>query len=325
MRLLRDALVWVYWHPFKHLAQALPGRSAHILARGLGWLLGRVPNARLRGMAEAARLIPGVPQDAAARLSLARKALQEFCQTDIEVLLYPKLTPGRTARLVTIDGKSRLDGALAGGKGAMLAFGHYGANQMIMAAIGHAGYAMCQLSAPATVLNEKLPEARGSIVRRTRELRWQHEQTLPVTHINIFGSLKKAFACLRAGNVLGVAVDGGGGEKRAAVPFLGRQAYFSLGPMLLAGKTGCPVLPCFMERAADGRMTLRIEAPLDLVPTKRDSDAEAAAMTALLADRLSRAIMVNPSHYLYFLAFRLHMAAGGHDPFFVRIEGAADA
>lgn len=316
---VRDALVWAYWHPFKELAQALPDGAVHALARGLGRLLGRVPNARIAGMAEAARYVPGVPDDPSVRLALARKALVEFCQTDIEVLLFPRLTPERTAGLVTIDGRERLDAALALGRGVMLAFGHYGANQMIMAAIGHAGYRMWQLSAPATVLNEKLPEARGAAVRRTRELRWAHEQTLPVTHVNIFGSLKEAFVCLRGGDVLGVAVDGGGGERRAAVPFLGGRAFFPLGPMLLAGRTGCAVLPCFMERAGDGRLTLRIEEALPLVRPENfggTPETAATANTALMAARLSEAIVANPGHYLYFLAFRLHMAAGGHEAFF---------
>ncbi len=319
MRALRDTLVWIYWHPFKRLAQTLPEETAYALARTLGRLLGRVPNARLAGMAEAARLVPGVPDDPAARLGLARQALVEFCQTDLEVLLFPKLNAAITARRIAIDGRERLDAALAAGKGVMLAFGHYGANQMIMAAVGYSGYRMCQLSAPATVLNDKLPEARGATVRRTRELRWQHEQTLPVTHINVFGSLKEAFACLRGGHILGVAVDGGGGEKRAAVPFLGKKAYFPLGPMLLAGRTGCTVLPCFMERAKDGRLTLRIEEPLPMVePGAGNGAAEAAAIeaTALFAARLERAVIANPSHYLYFLSFRLHMAAGGHEAFF---------
>jgi KDO2-lipid IV(A) lauroyltransferase len=314
MRAIRDALVWCYWHPFKRLVWALPDGTAHALARGLGRALGRVPNARLAGMAEAARCVPGVPDDAAARLALARKALAEFCQTDLEVLLFPRLTPERTAALVTIAGRGNLDAALAAGRGVMLAFGHFGANQMIMPAIGYAGYRMWQLSAPATALNEKLPEARGRMVRHTRELRWAHELTLPVTHVSVFGSLKEAFSCLRGGQILGVAVDGGGGDKRVAVPFLGRMAAFSSGPMHLAGRTGCAVLPCFMERAADGRLTLRIEEPLPPVGPGPDDAREA---TARFAERLSRAVIANPSHYLYFLAFRLHMAAGGHDPFFV--------
>jgi KDO2-lipid IV(A) lauroyltransferase len=319
MQTLRDALVWLYWHPFKRLVQVLPGDAALALGRGLGRSIGRIPSAKLAGMVEAARSIPGLSDDPSARLALARKALMEFCQTDLEVLLFPKLTPEITARRVTLVGREQLDAALTRGKGVMLAFGHYGANQMIMPAIGYAGYRMYQLSAPATVLNEKLPEERRGIVRRTRELRWSHEQTLPVTHINVFGSLKKAFACLRAGQVLGVALDGGGGEKRAIVPFLSRRAFFPLGPMLLAGKTDCTVLPCFMERAQNGHLTLRIEQPLSLVrpdPSGPTPDEAATTNTARWAERLSAAVVANPSHYLYFLAFRLHMAAGGHETFF---------
>ena len=69
-----------------------------------------------------------------------------------------------------------------------------------------------------------------------------------------------------------------------------------------------------MERAADGRLTLRIEEPLPPVGPSPDDAREA---TGRFAERLSQAVIANPSHYLYFLAFRLHMAAGGHDPFFV--------
>ncbi|MHC1791176.1 lysophospholipid acyltransferase family protein [Solidesulfovibrio sp.] len=326
MQAVRDALVWIYWHPFKRLVQMLPVGLARALARGLGRLLGRLPGARLAGMAEAARFVPGVPGDPAARLALARQALVEFCQNDLEVLLFPTLTPQRTAAMAGINGREHLETALRAGRGAMLVFGHYGANQMIMAAVGHAGFTMCQLSAPATVLNEKLPEARSAAVRRTRELRWTHEQTLPVTHIDVFGSLKAAFACLRSNHVLGVAVDGGGGGKRAAVPFLGRRAFFPLGPMLLAGKTGCAVLPCRMDRAADGRLTLTIEPALALAVAEKDgltAEDAATANTAAVAARLSAAVMANPDHYLYFLAFRLHMAAAGHDAFFADAHAEA--
>jgi phosphatidylinositol dimannoside acyltransferase len=79
------------------------------------------------------------------------------------------------------------------------------------------------------------------------------------------------------------------------------------------------VLPCFMERAENGHLTLRIEQPLSLVrpdPSGPTPDEAATTNTARWAERLSAAVVANPSHYLYFLAFRLHMAAGGHETFF---------
>lgn len=327
MRRVRDFLVWLYWGPFKRLVWLLPVGAALSLAAFLGRVLGRVPNARLFGMAEAARLVPGSDQSPAARLALARGAMVSFCLNDLEVLLFPRLDPRKTARLVRIEGRGRLDAALARGRGVMLAFGHFGANQTIMAAIGHAGYAMSQLSAPADVLNEKLPEKRGRAVRRTRELRWEHERSLPVRHINIFGNLKEAFACLRAGHVLGVALDGGGGERRVAAPFLDRQALFSTGAMRLALKTGAAVLPVFMLREPDHASRMIIEEPLEMVRPERGGlteDQAAAENTRRFAAILDRYVRAYPEQYLYFLSFREAMARGGHEPFFTDGQGADD-
>ena len=64
--------------------------------------------------------------------------------------------------------------------------GHFGANQMIMPALGHRGYPIHQLSAPPTVWADILPERANPLWRQKLELRWQLEQGLPVTHINVF-------------------------------------------------------------------------------------------------------------------------------------------
>ncbi len=325
---IRDLLVRIYWGPFRALVQRLPLSWAYALGTFLGRFLGRLPNARLLGMALAARRAPelaGPGVTDADRLRLARKALVNFCLNDLEVLLFPRLNAGVMDKIMRIEGREHLDAALAKGRGAMLVFGHFGANQMIMPAIGYAGYEMFQLSAPASALNEKLPEKRGAAVRRTRELRWEHEQTLPVTHINIFGSMKPALACLKDNKVLGVAMDGGGGDKRVLVPFLGARAYFSVGAASMAMRTGCAVIPAFMLREADGYNRLVLEEELALaIPGEgegggRNKAAWEAALTenvARMAARLDARVRARPDLYLYFLSFRELMAKGGHDPFF---------
>lgn len=315
---VRDALVRIYWGPFRFLVQRLPVPAAYALGKGLGRLLGLVPNARLAGMTRAARLTLGPDATETKCRRLARRALANFCLNDLEVLLFPKLNPEIMSRIMRIEGREHLDAALAEGKGAMLVFGHFGANQMIMPAIGYAGYDMHQLSAPSSVLNEKLPEARSQGVLRTREMRWKHELSLPVTHINIFGSMKPAFKCLRDNRILGVAVDGGGGEKRIAVPFLGRTALFSTGAASLAMRTGCSVLPAFMYREKNGCGRLVLEKPLRL-ERAASKDKEASALeenVRRVISALERRILERPDHYLYFLSFRMHMAEAGRDVFF---------
>jgi len=316
---IRDALVRIYWGPFRFLVQHLPVPAAYALGKALGRLLGFVPNARLMGMSHAARLILGPDAQEAECLRLARQALVNFCLNDLEVLLFPKLNPKIMAGIMRIEGREHLDAALAGGKGAMLVFGHFGANQMIMPAIGYAGYDMHQLSAPASVLNEKLPEARSAHVLRTREMRWEHEKSLPVTHINIFGSMKPAFQCLKNNHVLGIAMDGGGGEKRAEVMFLGRRALFSTGAASMAMRTGCAVIPAFMVREKSGRNRLVLEKALTMEPAvaKEDRELVQARNLQAMVSRLEECVRRRPDLYLYFLSFRELMARGGHDPFFI--------
>ncbi len=83
---------------------------------------------------------------------------------------------------------------------------------MVMPAIGYYGYPMGQLSAPATVWTDVMPNRRFSAMEmRAMHIRWKQELSLPVEHINIFGSLKRAFVCLKKNHVLGVAIDGGWG------------------------------------------------------------------------------------------------------------------
>ncbi|AGW12029.1 lysophospholipid acyltransferase family protein [Megalodesulfovibrio gigas] len=319
MKLARDMALWAVWGPFKRLLWLLPATWGLRLARLLGRVYYHVAGGKRRGMEEAARLILGNNTPPETVRGLVRQAAVNFVCNDVEVLLFPTLTPARTQAITRLEGQEHLDAALAAGHGVILAFGHFGANQMIMPAIGHRGYRMCQLSAPAWVLNERLPEARSALVRRTREMRWAHEASLPVQHINIFGNLKEAFACLKRGEVLGVAVDGGGGERKLPATFLGRRALFSIGAAGLAMRTGAPLVPCAMLRdPATGINTLRIRPALRLEESPRkDKD------TAVLERNLQRLISIleedvlqRPDHYLYFLAFRLHMALK-EDPLFL--------
>ncbi|MCA1945539.1 MAG: lysophospholipid acyltransferase family protein [Desulfovibrio sp.] len=319
MKLARDLALWSVWGPFKRMLWILPLPWCLGLARLLGRLYFHVAGGKRRGMEAAARLILGGTATPGKVQALVRQAAVNFVCNDVEVLLFPTLTPARTQAITRLAGQEHLDAALAQGRGVILAFGHFGANQMIMPAIGHRGYRMCQLSAPAWVLNERLPEARSAMVRRTRELRWAHEASLPVQHINIFGNLKEAFACIKRGEVLGVAMDGGGGDKKLPVTFLGRRALFSIGAAGLAMRTGAALVPCAMVRdPATGINTLHIRPALDLDSSPRkDKDPEVLGRNLQkLVSILEEDVLQRPDHYLYFLAFRLHMALK-EDPLFL--------
>ncbi|MEK7774187.1 MAG: lysophospholipid acyltransferase family protein, partial [Deltaproteobacteria bacterium] len=178
--------------------------------------------------------------------------------------------------------------------------------------IGYRGYSMSQVSAPPTVWGEKLPGKKGAMWKRGLEIRWKHELSLPVKHINVFGTMKEVFLCLKRNEVLGIAMDGGGGKKRVATDFLGRRAFFSTGAMEIAERTRCAVLPTFIVRGGGGGHRLIIEPPME-ISTGEDS---VERNTAAFVRRLDEYVRRHPCHYLGFLAFRRFMEENGDEPFF---------
>jgi KDO2-lipid IV(A) lauroyltransferase len=314
--MIKDLLLWIYWHPFKRIVQKIPPGMAHLLARTMGNAAFVLAIRKRRAYERELAAIPGSPREGKELDRILRETFQQVFSNEIEVLRFPMLNTSNIGAVVECRGIEHLDAALARGKGVMLLFGHFGANQMIMPAVGYRGYAMSQMSAPATVWAEKLPNRTFSAMEKeSHQLRWNHELSLPVRHINIFGSLKEVFACLKRNEILGVAVDGGGGSHRVAVPFLGRQALISKGAAQIAMRTGCTVLPTFMVRGGSGKNTMIIEPPLD-VRRGADADTLAGQNLRLFMERFETYVIRHPSHYLPFLTLRHLMEQQGDTPLF---------
>ncbi|MEK6531067.1 MAG: lysophospholipid acyltransferase family protein [Deltaproteobacteria bacterium] len=317
--LLKDILRIAYMYPLKWIAWALPLRAAYFLAGVAGSIAYRLMSGKRTAFEAEAKRLPCRTEDAA---GVVKRAFRNLMRHELEVMLFPRLNPGNIDCFVGCDGLNHLDDALKKGRGAMLLFAHFGSNQMIMPAIGHRRYAMSQLSAPATVWIEKMPNRRFSRIHKALlKMRWAHEASLPVTHINIFGSMKEAFQCLKRNEVLGIAIDGGGGKDRVTVPFLGRLARFSTGAVSIALRTGCEVLPCFMVRQGNGTHRLIIEPPIAVNAASNTEHDAVRENTMFFAKRLEEYVLKYPCHYVGFLALRTFMeASAGDSAFFAKGE-----
>lgn len=230
---------------------------------------------------------------------ILRDAFRLTMYNELEVLRYPYLNPNTIGEVCEIVGREHLDKALAKGKGAIVLIGHFGANQMIMPALGHVGYTMSQLSAPPPVWAEILKETRTTpLWKKTLERRWQMEKLLPVQHINVFRFLRPAFDCLHRNEVLGLAFDGGGGQKWETVDFLGRRANFSVQPVQIWKKTGAALLPTYVLRMpgeARHKVIIGEELPWQGSPK---------ASLQAIAKAFETSIWRYPEHYLHFLQMR---------------------
>ncbi len=317
---IKNFFLWLYWYPFRIFVQRASVALAYKLARLGGILLFHISVRKRRTFETEYRYIFAnstgrTPMDMA-----VKKAFINLCQTEIEMMRYTKMNSRNICQYVTSPSFKNLDTALKAGKGVILLFAHFGANQMVMPAIGYNGYKMSQMSAPATVWVEKLPDRRFSAMeKRALELRWKQELSLPVTHINIFGSLKRAVTCLKNNGILGVAIDGGGGKERIQTTIMDKPALLSTGIVALAARMGCAVLPTFMIRTENGPSRLIV---LPSITAARDTSQENSVQRIIqkFSDQMTCVIREYPDHYLNFMALRSFMAQFGDIPLFLKEE-----
>ena len=182
---IKDAVRFVYFYPLRWLVSVLPFKWTYSMARIAGRAAYIVNGGKRAALAsELYGLFPDIERNKAARV--VRNTFVNQMQTELEAFIYPRLDAGSIGSVMEYEGLKHLDRGLESGKGVMLLFAHFGANQMVMPAIGYRGYKMSQISAPSTVWEEKLTNKRITAMARVGlKIRWSNEASLPVRHINV--------------------------------------------------------------------------------------------------------------------------------------------
>ncbi len=104
---------------------------------------------------------------------------------------------------------------------------------------------------------------------------------------------------LRGGGLVALLADrdiGGTGEP---IAFFGAPAKLPLGPVLLALRTGAPLVPAFGRRLRDNRLYVTVKEPVYLERT-RDLRADLRAGLAVLARILEEGIAAAPDQWVVF-------------------------
>lgn len=306
--LVKDLGGLFLYYPGQAMINRVPRPALEGAARVGGGVVRRLGDADMRDELRRIFADAPMPRDEDAIL---RDAYRLTMYNELEILRYPWLNPDTIGDTCVVEGREHLDAARARGKGAIVLIGHFGANQMIMPALGHIGYPMSQLSAPPPVWAEILRETRTTpLWRRILQRRWELEKRLPVQHINVFRFLRPAFECLENNEVLGLAFDGGGGKKWVQVDFLGRRANLSVQTAQIWRKTGAALLPTYVIREP-GERRHRVVITEEL-PWQGSVDASLQAF----CDRFGGWVRRWPEQYLHFLAMRRKVRATDVMPFF---------
>lgn len=251
--------------------------------------------------------------------AIIRHAYKIIAKNQLEILLFRHLDKEKTRRMITVTGKEKIDRAFFRGKGIILLIAHFGANKLVMPALGHDGYKINQVAGKPTEWIKIFGNELSYVSRKIFELELKNEKFLPANFIYVFKSMKPIFKCLKNNEIVCMAIDGGGGTKREKIDFLGRKAMISDGPFRIAQRTGAVILPAFVVRQTDDTHQLIIEEPIQVEPDLGKGNhcfnklQEFMSLLEIYVDRY-------PSHYCLRLARARMLWRKDPIPFFTDYE-----
>jgi hypothetical protein len=106
--------------------------------------------------------------------------------------------------------------------------------------------------------------------------------------------LREAVDVIRQGGVVLVVADGPAGVSTAPLPCLGRRIVLRRGGFALARLTGAPMAPVVARWTAAGRITTRLDEPLDAGGSGADGDEREHALAAAAAAWLDGYVRARP-------------------------------
>ena len=186
---------------------------------------------------------------------------------------------------VVIKGGEHYINAKAKGKGVIAITGHCGNWELLALAFG---VKVSPGSGVARPLDN--PYINGMIAK----IRLRYGNSL----IYKKGALKGILSCLKKGGLVSILMDQAVlRDEGFIIDFLGRGAWTTRMPALIAMRTGAPVLPVFISREGAGHvMTIYPEAPL-----KREERSESALKedTQCLSSYVDEYIKEHPTEWLW--------------------------
>ena len=207
------------------------------------------------------------------------------------------LTAGRTENYrIEVEGLDALEAVLAEGRGCLLLGAHVGSFE-VLRAVADAG-------APVE-LAVLMHEANARRVQALVNAFGGPRHAAAVIPLGTAGAMLRARECLERGGMVGLLADRRPhGERAARVPFLGAPAPLPLGPHVLAGMLGAPVMLAFGIWQGPRRYLVRFEPFADPSPQGRgDRAAVAGERAARYAARLEEVCRAHPYNWFNFHDF----------------------
>jgi KDO2-lipid IV(A) lauroyltransferase len=225
--------------------------------------------------------------DEAARRAIGRESYVHFAWNLIDVARSAHWDAAEVLAHVEIEGLEHGRAALAEEKGVVALTAHIGNFEFGVRVIAAAGIPITAVARP---LGNRL------LRRAIAEQRTNTGAEL-VTNKNVMPALLRE---LRKARAIVMLNDQYVRRSRGTfVPFLGARASTSLGPAILALRTGAPIVPAYCLRLGPDRHRLVIRPALDRPPLTGDRRKDADNLTASCNRALEEIIRAHPEQWMW--------------------------
>jgi KDO2-lipid IV(A) lauroyltransferase len=245
----------------------------------LGWLLLR--GRRAVALDNLARAL-GAETTPAERARIGRDSFRNLGMNAVEACVFYFRPPQRLLSRVEVRGEANLVAAAALGRGLLGLTAHLGNWELLAAATT---LTPIRLSAVYRPLDDPTLDR---ILERFRS-------RVGVELIGKRNAIADIRDALRRGRMVGVLLDQNASRRESVfAPFFGVPASTSKGLALIALRTGAPVIPSFIYRAADGRHVAEFGPALPVPP-----DGDLVAYTQTFNEAIEAAIRRHPGQWFW--------------------------
>jgi KDO2-lipid IV(A) lauroyltransferase len=222
----------------------------------------------------------------AQRGRLARRIIINQQKNYYDLMRLPHLSAADISAMVDVQGMEHFEAVMTRGKGAILVSPHLG-NYNLATQIAVAR------RIKAHIIAERLkPPKAHNLINGMRQRLGLH--LIPLDDPNLARAI---FKLLRAGEVLGLAMDREMTGNGVAVELCGQPAMLPAGPVTLALRLGVPLVPVRVRRLTNRRSVVTVYPPLDLERSS-DRDQDIVAGTQRLARLLEEMVRATPDQWV---------------------------
>ena len=218
---------------------------------------------------------------------IAQESLKNFFRAFAELPIILAAHIDELREMVSVVGLEHLNNALAKGNGVILLSAHLGNFFLLGTRLALSGYPIHVLvNQPRDGrFAQLMDEYRFQVLQTTIHARPRHE------------ALRQLAQVLRRNEVAIIIAD----EYRKTgsgihVPFFGRAILARRGPVTLALRTGAAVVPAYVIRSHDNKLTLVLEPELDLIRAERDK-TRITQNTVRLTEWLEKTVRSYPDQW----------------------------